>query len=126
MPVQRCGDFVEREAQLFGFHHQLFQLLFEKRAALGSARRGGLGDHGANTGAHFEYPFVDQLENHFVRGVGIDFQIAAEGADGRKRVAGPHLAGDDGFLGSVDDLFVNGDAWLECQAERDHTVYYIT
>jgi len=82
--------------------------------------RGQLGNQRAASRVHFQQPIGDELRHHLMSGVGVDFQFLAEGADGRKTVAGPHLARDDRLLGRVHDLLVDRYAGLKSQPEGDH------
>jgi hypothetical protein len=61
------------------------------------------------------------MGDHFMGGVGVDFQRAAEHAHRWERIAGAHLAGDDRLSGGINHLLVQRHAGLEGQAERDHT-----
>jgi hypothetical protein len=75
---------------------------------------------GTDSRMNLEDALGDQLDDYLMGGVWIDFQGFAEFANGRKRITGVHLSGDDRFFGGIDDLFVSGEAGLEIDAERDH------
>jgi hypothetical protein len=83
-----------------------------------------LGDYGDRAGSNFEETSVGETGDYFVGGVGIDFELFAEGAHGRKFVARTELAGDDGLGGGVDNLLVDKSARLEFHVKRNHLVYY--
>ena len=55
-----------------------------------------------------------------MRGVRIDFELAAEDANRRKIVTRTELARNDGSGGSVDDLLVQRRPRSKVDVERDH------
>jgi hypothetical protein len=112
------------DAEALAFHDEFLELLFEEICSFGSRGRRALGDNGDRAGANFEEARVGETGDYFVGGVGIDFELFAEGADGRKFVARTELAGDDGLGGGVDNLLVDGSAGLEFYVKRNHLVYY--
>ena len=112
------------DAEAFTFDDQFLELLFEEICSFGFGRGRALGDNGHRTGANFEETGVGKTGDYFVRGVGIDLELFAEGTDGREFVTGTELARDDGFGGSVDNLLVDGSAGLELHVKRNHLVYY--
>ena len=120
MPRDGAGDFIQIQAQPLGFHHQLFHLFLQQRAALGRGGSGELSHHRSQAGTHFDQAFCDELRHNFVRRVGINLQGFAQSADRGERVARPHLARDHGLFRGVDYLFVERNARLEREAERDH------
>jgi hypothetical protein len=98
----------------------VLEFVVEKKGALGGCGAGWLSDDCAGARTNFEQAFIDQMGDHFMGGVRVDLQRAAEDAHRRKRIAGAHLAGDDRLPGGVDYLFVQRHAGLEGQAERNH------
>ena len=108
------------DAEAFGLDDEFLEVLLEEFGffGLGGGRRRGDDGHGAQ--ADFEKAGVREAGDDFVGGVGIDFEVLAEGADGRKFVAGAELARDDGLGGGVDDLLIDGAAWFEVDVEREH------
>jgi len=112
------------DAEALAFDDKFLELLFEKICSFGFGGRRTLGDNGDRAGANLEEASVGKTGDYFVGGVGIDFELFAEGADGRKFVARTELAGDDGLGGGVDNLLVDGSAGLEFYVKRNHLVYY--
>ena len=112
------------DAEALAFDDEFLELLPEKIGFFGFGGGRALGDKGSGAGTNFEKAGVNEAGDDFMGGVGIDFELSAESADGGKFVAGTELAGDDGFRGSVDDLLVDGSAGFEVHVERDHEVYY--
>jgi hypothetical protein len=112
------------DAEALALHDEFLELLFEEVCSFGFTGRRALGDNGDRTGANFEEARFGETSDYFVSGVGIDFELSAEGADRRKFVARTELAGDDGLGGGVDNLLVDGSAGLEFHVKRNHLVYY--
>ena len=112
------------DAEALAFDDKFLELLFEKICSFGFGGRRTLGDNGDRAGANLEEASVGKTGDYFVGGIGIDLELSAEGADGRKFVARTELARDDGFGGSVDNLLVDGSAGLELHVKRNHLVYY--
>lgn len=115
---------IKVEAEFLRFNNQRLKIFLQQIAALGSRRRHACSYDRAKTRVNIKQPLRDELADDFVRRVGVDFQLFAEFADGRKRITSAHLTSDDCFLGGVDDLFANRSARLECDVERNHRVYY--
>ena len=70
--------------------------------------------------------FFVKVLNDLISGVEINLQFLAEGAKGRKAVAGAHLARDNS-RGGVDHLLMDRDAGLEGKAIMRvlyHVVHY--
>jgi hypothetical protein len=107
LPVLGEGvfDVREGEAHLFGFDNEFFEFGFEKARAFGGGGGTGRGDGGDGADADFEQALGHELGDYFLRGVGVDFEIFAEGADGGEWFAGAELAGDHGAFDGIDDLF---------------------
>jgi len=112
------------DAKLLGFHDKFFDLTAQQLGAFRTSSLGQSGYDGADSGLGFEQAGGDKRGHYFVSGVGIDFEFLAESPHRGKRIATANLAGDDGFLGGVDDLLVDGDAGPEVDAEGNHDVYY--
>jgi hypothetical protein len=89
------------DAEALAFHDEFLELLFEEICSFGFGGRRALGDNGDRAGANFEEARVGETGDYFVGGVGIDLELFAEGADGRKFVARTELAGDDGLGGGL-------------------------
>jgi len=75
------------DAEALAFDDKFLELLFEKICSFGFGGRRTLGDNGDRAGANLEEASVGKTGDYFVGGVGIDFELFAEGADGRKFVA---------------------------------------
>jgi len=112
------------DAEALALDDEFLELLFEEIGSFGFGGRRTLGDNGDRPRANFEEAGVGEAGDYFVGGVGIDFELFAEGADGRKFVPGTELAADDGLGGSVENLLVDGSAGLELHIKRNHLVYY--
>jgi len=112
------------DAEALAFHHEFFELLSEEICSFGFGGRRALGDNGDRAGADFEEASFGETGDYFVGGVGIDFELFAKGAHGRKLVTRTELAGDDGLGGGVDNLLVDESAGLEFYVKRNHPVYY--
>jgi hypothetical protein len=95
----------------------------EEMGALSAVLAGGVGeggDDGTDAGMGFEESLVDEVGDYLVGGVGVDVELAAQGADGGEGIAGAKLAGDDGLLRSVDDLLEEGNTNAKWDPERNH------
>jgi len=112
------------DAEALAFHDEFLELLSEEICSFGFGGRRALGDNSDRAGAGFEEASLGETGDYFVGGVGIDFELFAEGAHGRKFVARTELAGDDGLGGGVDNLLVDESAGLEFYVKRNHLVYY--
>jgi len=110
--------------ETFSFDNELLDLVLEEIGFFGSGGSREGGDNGSRTCTDFEKTGIDEASDDLVSRVGIDFQFAAEGADGRKIVTGTQLTRDDGLCGCVDDLLVKRGAGSEVNVERDHGVYH--
>ncbi len=114
-------DVVAGDAEALGFNDELLDLATEELGALFAGGVGERGDDVAYSGAGLEEAVADQLSDDFVGGVGVDLELAAEGADGGKGIAGEKLAGDHRLLRGVDDLLEERDAGPEVDAEGNHS-----
>jgi len=112
------------DAEALAFDDEFLELLFEEIGSFGFGGGRALGDNGDRAGANFEEASIGETGDYFVGGVGIDLELSAEGADGRKFVPGTELAGDNGLGGGVNNLLVDGSAGLELYVKRNHLVYY--
>jgi hypothetical protein len=120
-------DVVADNAETLGFDDELLDLAAEELGALFAGGVGTGGDDVADAGASFEEAVADQLRDDLVGGVGINLELAAEGANGGKGVAGKELAGDHRLLRGVDDLLEERDAGPELDTEgRESQLYYYT
>lgn len=111
------------DAEALAFDDEFLELLFEEICSFGFRGRRALGHNGDRARPNFEEASIGETGDYFVGGVGIDFELFAEGADGRKFVTRTELAGDDGLGGGVDNLLVDGSAGLEFYVKRNHPVY---
>ncbi len=114
-------DVVAGDAETLGFDDELLDLATEE---LGTLLAGGVGERGddvAYAGTGLEKAVADQLRYDLVGGVGVDLELAAEGADGGKWVAGEELSGDHRLLRGVDDLLKERNAGPEVDAEGNHS-----
>ena len=112
-------DLVQLEAEFLGLNDKLFQFPFEQVPPFGARRDRRIRNHGTQPGPHFEQPLVDQVRDDFVRGVGVDPQSLAQGANRRKRIAWPNLSRDQSLLGGINNLLGDRNARLQRDAERD-------
>src|SRR5262249_2357455 len=90
IPVFRQG-FVyvtEIDAEAFSFNYKLFNLITQKLSLF--AFRGGRArnNNGSKSSADFKKARVDETADDFMSCVGVDFELAAKGTDGREFVAG--------------------------------------
>jgi len=115
---------LKTDAEALALDDKFLELLFEKIGSFGLGGGRALGDNGHRARANFEEAGVGETGDYFVGGVGIDFELFTEGADGRKFVPGTELAGDDGLGGSIDNLLVDRSAGLELHVKQNHLVYY--
>jgi hypothetical protein len=99
---------VEFDAEAFGLDDEVLDFIVEEVGAVGCGGWDSFSDYCPKTRLHFKEALGYKFADHFMRGVGVDFQILAEGANGRESLPGSHIAGEDGFLGCVYDLLVNG------------------
>ena len=106
MPSDGFRYIIQLKTDLFRFHHQLFQLIFQEVPALGRSRGSSLGYHGSHPGPHFNQAFQNQMRNDLMSRVGIDFQGFTERTHRRKRITRTHLSRDNGLLSRVNNLFV--------------------
>ena len=120
----RFGDLVEIQAESLGLHDKLLEFLLKQIAPLGWRGRLTLGDDGTQPRMHLDQSFGDKLRDHFVCGIGVDFEGFAESADRGKGLARAHLAGDDSLFGGIDHLLVKGHARPKRNAKRNHRLYY--
>ena len=67
--------------------------LFRRCARSAAVDGTRLGDDGPEARLHFEEAFGYEFADHFVRGVGVDLQILAEGSNGGEALTGSHVAG---------------------------------
>ncbi len=81
MIAERGGDIVEFEADFFCFDYQLLELGFQQVSPLRGGGGSAFGHYGSYAGADFDQALGDQMRNHFMGGVGIDFQGFAKSAD---------------------------------------------
>jgi hypothetical protein len=110
----------EIDAEALALDDEFLEFMFEEFCFFGFGGGRALGDNGNRARASFEETGVDEAGDYFVGGVGIDFELPAEGADGGKFVTRAELAGDDGLRGGIDNLLVNGGAGFEVHVEGDH------
>jgi hypothetical protein len=68
---------------------------------------------------NLDQSFGDQLRDHLMRGIGIDFECLAESAHGREGIPRPHLPRDHRFAGSINHLLVKRHARLKRYTERN-------
>ena len=108
------------DAEALALDDKFLELLFEKIGSFGLGGGRALGDNGNRARANVEEAGVGKAGNYFVRGVGIDFELSAEGANGGKFIPGTELPGYYGFGGSVDNLLIDGQAGLELHVKRNH------
>ena len=106
-------EVLQRHAGAPGFDHQPLGILLENVPAGRRAAGARFGHDRADARPHREQPFFGERADDLVGGVGVDLERLAEGADRRKRIAGPQLAGDDGPPDGVDDLLVDRRAGTE-------------
>ena len=111
--IDRLGHIFAIEPKLLGFNDELFEFRLEQVSTFGCCRRRPLGNGSAAARMDFEQSLVNELRDHFVRRVRIDLERPAQSPNRWKRVTGSHLAGNQGLLSRVDDLFVDGNAGLE-------------
>jgi len=105
-----CQSFVhviEIDSEPFSFNYELFNLITEKLGLFDL--RGGRTRSNDGSGARtdFKKARVDETADDFMSRIGVDFELAAKGANGRKFVAGTELARNDRFRGCVGNLLVD-------------------
>ena len=126
MGFEGVADVFEVEAEAFCLDGEGFEMGAEEGGRFGSSGlRGALGDEGAATGLHGEEAIGLEGGDDLVRGIGIDPELFAQGADARERVAGAELAGDDGLVHGVEHLLGNRLVALETDREGKHGVLAI-
>jgi len=98
---------IEIDAEALSLNYELFNLITEKLGLFDL--RGGrtLGNDGSGARTDFKEARVNETANDFMSRIGVDFQLAAKGANGREFVARAKLARNDGFRGRIGDLLVD-------------------
>jgi hypothetical protein len=118
-------NFVERQAELAGFHDEAFDFVVQERGLLlggaGERLRHGCADRWRGNEDAFGYERGDDL----VSCVGVDFEFQAKDSHGRKRVAGTKLCVHDGFLHCENDLFRDGQAGFQFDRKRKQAVLLV-
>ena len=79
------------EAHPLRFHHKLFHFLLQQPLAVAGARRRQFRHDGSDPGPSFEPAFLNQVLDHFVRGIGMDLELGRQRPDRRKRLARPEI-----------------------------------
>jgi hypothetical protein len=98
---------IEIDAEALSLNYELFNLITEKLGLfdLGGGRTRSNNGSGART--DFKKARVNETADDFMSRVGVDFELAAKGANGREFVAGAELARNDRFRGRIGDLLVD-------------------
>jgi len=115
-----AAEIVEGQSESIGLDDEMFDLIADEVRPVGSFEGGALGDDGSESRVDFEEALGHEFRDDFMGRIGVNLQTLAEGTNGRESLTRRHVAGEDGFLGSVDYLLVDGDARLESDAEWDH------
>jgi len=115
---------MEINAEAFALDDELLELALEQICFFNFGNGRAFGDNRDRAWTNFEEAGIDETGNYLVGGVGVDFELSTESADGRKFVARTELARDDGFGGGVNDLLIDGCSWPEVHMKRNHAVYY--
>ena len=123
MGFEGVADVFEVEAEAFCLDGEGFQMGAEEGGGFGAGGlRGALGDEGAAAGLHGEEAIALEGGDDLVRGIGIDAELFAQGADAGEGVAGAELAGDDGLVHGIKHLLGDRLVALETYREGKHGV----
>ncbi len=117
---ERRVQIVQAQAELLGFDHKLLQFVPEQIAPLGRTGHRRSRHYCSNARFNFQQPLIGQMDDDFVRCVGIDLEGFTQRTNRRKRIARPHLARDHGLFSGIDYLFTDRYARPKDQAERYH------
>jgi hypothetical protein len=115
---------MEINAEALALDDELLELAFKEIGLFSFADGRALGDNRDRAGTNFEEACIDETGDYLVGGVGIDFELSTESADGREFVARTELARDDGLGGGVNNLLIDGCSGPEVHIKRNHVVYY--
>ena len=113
-------NLVHFNSETFGLYHKTLNLLLEEPCFLLATDFRASSDNGTYAGSNFQKTARDQGGNDLVSGIGIDFEVLAESADGREGVTMAEAARHHGFSGGVNDLLVELTAGLKLDVEGNH------
>lgn len=108
MRLDGIEDLIKIKTDAFRFHDQLIDLIVQQAFLIAGAGARQFGHDGSDSGPDLEIPLVNQMLDDFMRGIGVNFEIGGERANGRKGLPGLKLAADKGFGGGEDHLIENG------------------
>src|ERR1700730_10206091 len=94
--------------------------MLQQPLAVPGAGRRARRDNGANPWLHVEPPFLNQVLNDLVCGVGVDLQLGRERANRRERLTGLKLAADECLCRGKDHLVEDGLSGAKCESEQCH------
>lgn len=78
-------------------------------------------DYSSHAGLGFEQALLDQVLNHLVSGIGVDFQLGRQRAHGRESLSRKEFAADQGSLCGKHYLIEDRTARAQAKPEQCHT-----
>jgi hypothetical protein len=110
----------EIEAHALSLHYELLDFLPQEALPVSTRRLWQLRDDGSDAGLYLEIPLLNQVLDHFMRGIRMNLQLCGKRSHRRKRLTRPEFSADERLDSGKHHLVEDGLFGMQNEPEKRH------